>query len=605
MTLPNIAVRRSTAADAPWPRRLPRPSLPIAVGLLTAGMSIVVLIGWVLDLEVVKTTFLGPVPMKANTAVCFLCVGIGVALLARPSTATPGQRMGLLLVGLAALVALATAGQYVTGIDLGIDQLLFREAPGEIATVGAGRMAPLTSICFGLLALAAFASIRLPRLVLPLCGATLGVSALNVFTFLFDASVPAFLAAYSQMALNTAVGMGALALGVVGLLGPASPYALLARESPTASLLRRVLAALAIVPLGLSLLIQLGQRAGLYDGSYGIALRLVAILLLGTFGIVRWARWTNDLESKREAAELERDRFFEQSADLLAVFGADGRFQRANHAWESTLGHPVEELIGQPLRDLVHLDDLERTIDQARRQFAEGTRVVGFQNRLRHRDGRVRWLEWTSTMSPDGTVAFVAGRDVTDRKRSEERHAKRERALETRNEALSERVFRDPLTGLHNRRFFDRAVARIERHWRRSPVDRRPPVAVVIFDLDHFGQINKDHGHQAGDDVLRRFAWLLEQRFRARDLLVRYGGEEFVAVLEGVASEMAIEIAEGIRVAFEAAPIGIGTAAPIHVTVSAGCSQLNASGDLSAALSEADVWLSQAKRSGRNQVIGL
>ena len=231
--------------------------------------------------------------------------------------------------------------------------------------------------------------------------------------------------------------------------------------------------------------------------------------------------------------------------------------------------------------------------------------MVGFQNRYRHRDGGYRWLEWMSTLSPDGSIAFSVARDVTDRKRAEDRRAKRERVLESRNEALNERTLRDALTGLHNRRYFDRTVAGLERRWRRLAADRRPPVAIIIFDLDHFGRVNKDHGHQAGDAVLRSFSGLLQKRFRARDLVVRFGGEEFVAVIEGVPSATAIEIAEGIRDTFERHPIDVGAAAPIRVTVSGGCSQLGPDGDISSALAQADVWLSQAKRAGRNHVVGL
>ena len=601
----HLAVPRGAASKASWRWRSSRPSVATLGGLATAAVGVVVLLAWVVGAEPLKTTLLGPIAMKANTALCFLLMGTGVALLGRPSPGANGRVVGLALLALPASIALVTLSQYVTGMDLGIDEALFRDLPGTLATVGAGRMSPLTSICFALIALAAFSVTPAPRAVLPLCGAALAVSALNVFTFVFDAAVPSFLAAYSQMALNTAVAMGILALGVVGLLGPASPFALLARKSLTASLLRRVLVALIVVPLAMAWLSAAGQRLGLYDASYGTALRLVAIVMLGTIGVLRWARWTNELESKREAIELERDRFFEQSLDLLAVTDAAGRFRRANRAWEVTLGYPVDELIDRPLFDLVHPDDLERTIAESQLLFVDGGRVVGFQNRCRHRDGSYRWLEWTSTMAPDASMAFSVARDITGRKHAEDRRARRERVLALKNEALSERVFRDALTGLHNRRFFDRAVVRLGQRWRRMPVERRPPVAVILFDLDDFGQVNKDHGHQAGDEILRRFSWLLEERFRARDLVVRYGGEEFVAVLEGVASEMAIGIAEGIRVAFEQAPIRVGTDTPIRVTVSAGCSQLNADGDISAALKEADVWLSQAKRAGRNQVVGL
>ena len=133
----------------------------------------------------------------------------------------------------------------------------------------------------------------------------------------------------------------------------------------------------------------------------------------------------------------------------------------------------------------------------------------------------------------------------------------------------------------------------------------RAPVSVIIFDLDLFGQLNKQHGHQAGDAVLRMFAGLLKKRFREHDVVARYGGEEFVAILDGATASDAVGIAEDIRSAFEAASVDIGTGTPIQATVSAGCAQLDTERNISAGISMADVWLSQAKRAGRNQVVGL
>jgi len=128
---------------------------------------------------------------------------------------------------------------------------------------------------------------------------------------------------------------------------------------------------------------------------------------------------------------------------------------------------------------------------------------------------------------------------------------------------------------------------------------------VLIFDLDHFGLVNKQHGHQAGDAVLRVFASILKRRFRQQDLVVRYGGEEFVAVIEGITAVGATRIANEVRAALEARSIDIGTGTPLRVTVSAGCAQLGDERDTSAGIAMADVWLSQAKRAGRNQVVGL
>ena len=119
------------------------------------------------------------------------------------------------------------------------------------------------------------------------------------------------------------------------------------------------------------------------------------------------------------------------------------------------------------------------------------------------------------------------------------------------------------------------------------------------------GELNKRHGHQAGDAVLRLFTRILRKRIRQNDLVARYGGEEFVAILEGVSSVNALRLAEDVRAAFERASVDIGDGEVVRATVSAGCAQLGDDRLVSAGLSLADVWLSQAKRGGRNQVVGL
>ena len=163
---------------------------------------------------------------------------------------------------------------------------------------------------------------------------------------------------------------------------------------------------------------------------------------------------------------------------------------------------------------------------------------------------------------------------------------------------------RDSLTGLFNRRYLDAAVARLEAARTRRSTGARERAAVAIFDLDHFGDINKRHGHQAGDAILRAFAELLRGRFRGTDVVARYGGEEFLAILDGATLEQARVVAEEIRVAFEATAISSPDGSPISATVSAGCAAMASDTDgFAAIVARADVGLVLAKRSGRNRVI--
>ena len=169
---------------------------------------------------------------------------------------------------------------------------------------------------------------------------------------------------------------------------------------------------------------------------------------------------------------------------------------------------------------------------------------------------------------------------------------------------MSELAVRDPLTGLANRRHFDDALDRMLATHRRDRLGDARPLSAIMFDLDHFGAFNKEHGHQVGDAVLRAFGEVLATRFRAGDLVARIGGEEFVAVLDGVDREGAVRIADEVRQMLASRRIRTEDGRDLHVTVSAGCAELDpAEPTRESLLRTVDVALFMAKRSGRDRVV--
>ena len=150
----------------------------------------------------------------------------------------------------------------------------------------------------------------------------------------------------------------------------------------------------------------------------------------------------------------------------------------------------------------------------------------------------------------------------------------------------------DSLTGVMNRRaLFDRYEA----------ADLMQGTAVLMFDLDHFKQINDHRGHAAGDRVLQHFASLLRSNVRGDDTVARLGGEEFCAVLVSGSREEAEAVAERIRLCFEQAAIPTGKGDDT-ATVSIGVAVNSPTEAFSSVLSRADAALYKAKRSGRNQI---
>jgi len=116
---------------------------------------------------------------------------------------------------------------------------------------------------------------------------------------------------------------------------------------------------------------------------------------------------------------LSGEDFFNLSLDLLCVAGTDGRFKRVNSAWERTLGWSAAELTDRPYLDLVHPEDRERTVQEARRLERE-LETVAFENRYRCRDGSYKWLLWKSRAVPERGLIYAVARDITDRKRAEQ-----------------------------------------------------------------------------------------------------------------------------------------------------------------------------------------
>ncbi len=163
-----------------------------------------------------------------------------------------------------------------------------------------------------------------------------------------------------------------------------------------------------------------------------------------------------------------------------------------------------------------------------------------------------------------------------------------------------EQALRDPLTQCHNRRFLDEYLAQFEHLNQRTP----RKVGFIMADLDHFKMVNDEFGHQAGDMILQQMASILRDNIRRSDMLIRYGGEEFLILLMEITREgMAEEVAEKLRLAVENAKLVLPSGGIIKKTISLGVSEFPGDADqLYRVIKYADVALYNAKDNGRNRV---
>jgi diguanylate cyclase len=168
-------------------------------------------------------------------------------------------------------------------------------------------------------------------------------------------------------------------------------------------------------------------------------------------------------------------------------------------------------------------------------------------------------------------------------------------------EAIRAESLTDPLTGLGNRKYFDRSIEMAVQ----TAVATGEPLSLLMFDIDHFKSFNDSYGHLTGDQVLRLVGMSLKQTIKGQDITARYGGEELAVVLPNTALRQALTVADHIRRALMAKELKKKSTGEIlgRVTISVGVSMLKPGDDTDSLIERADACLYAAKRAGRNRVI--
>ncbi|WP_461209665.1 PAS domain S-box protein [Desulfocurvus sp. DL9XJH121] len=278
------------------------------------------------------------------------------------------------------------------------------------------------------------------------------------------------------------------------------------------------------------------------------------------------------------------------SNDAFIAIQAEGRVVLWNPAAERLFGFKAEEVMGQPVHDLVaSIEDAAKAAEGFRDFQTTGTgAVVGTTREMnaRRRDGSAVPVELSVAAFQRGEKWYAVGsvRDITKRKENETR--------------LVELATIDGLTGLNNRRHFMELAHRAMRQAQRLDTH----MAGIMFDVDHFKNVNDTHGHDAGDAVLRGLSDLAVGTFRDIDILGRLGGEEFGVILPQAQAQTAALAAERLRAAVEAAALET-PAGELRITVSIGVAVLaDDVQDVEALLKRADQALYRAKQTGRNKV---
>lgn len=199
---------------------------------------------------------------------------------------------------------------------------------------------------------------------------------------------------------------------------------------------------------------------------------------------------------------------------------------------------------------------------------------------------------------------IVLFHDSTELRATERSLQEANARLEALNRELARQAVHDSLTGLYNRSYLDEALPRELSQAQRLGSSADASVGLLILDVDHFKQVNDQHGHAIGDRVLMHVAELVRAQVRAGDIPCRYGGDELVVVMPGATSEESVRVGRRICESMVASPFHDGQT-DVAVTVSLGVAVYpNDAGDATDLLRQADRALYMAKNQGRNRVVG-
>ncbi|RUM91588.1 MAG: hypothetical protein DSZ27_06015 [Thiomicrospira sp.] len=342
---------------------------------------------------------------------------------------------------------------------------------------------------------------------------------------------------------------------------------------------------------------QLIQRVGVYETiSLGVILFFSLILF---FSMRKKAGLVNNvLKMQKEAVAYKElyEATLDSMVDACIITNEKGIIENFNQIALQRFGYTAEELMGKPIEILIPQGEHKRNHAHYMASSSMHKKVLfkGRELKAITKHGELLSSEITVTPLKQSEDLKYVGiiHDISDRMKLMEQ-------LGSLLNQLRDEATKDYLTGLLNRKAFFEQAHQI---WL-SAKEQHQPISLLMIDIDHFKQINDSFGHDAGDRVLIEVARVFNQNCREEDLICRYGGEEFVILLENKDEEPALEFASRLKKIVEEISVK-EQSEEIRFSISIGVAtgdalELNS---IESFISQADQALYQAKANGRNRV---
>lgn len=303
--------------------------------------------------------------------------------------------------------------------------------------------------------------------------------------------------------------------------------------------------------------------------------------------------------SEEKIVEKSLTEIFNYNPEFLVITDEKFKIVKVNKTFEQIAGNNLEVILSSGFLKFIHIEDIAETLNSLAK-VNDVNPMVTFCNKLRKNNNTYIEVEWWCMLNKG--YIYLSGRDVTAEKVMKRKieQANKEllmlnEQLKEKNEKLLKSAITDELTGVYNRKFFEKRVVE-----EMEIADRaNEKISLIIFDLDRFKLVNDNFGHQFGDEVLKRTTQIAGDLIRKTDFLNRVGGEEFAIILPNTNKTQAVFVAEKVRKALEDNKhFKVG-----QVTGSFGVAERMKAESLRSWYKRADNALYQAKNTGRNRVV--
>lgn len=396
--------------------------LAIVIGIYVLIGGLLTLLGWYFDVPRLADWEGDGVAMQPNTAIAAILTAAAILL-----TATERRRLASGLGVIVLLIGASTLLEHVSGLSLGIDQLLlFDRRWGARNTLAPGRMGMPAAISWTLSGIA-IVSFRRPgksHWSVPIIGPlVMMVSGLSLIGYLFGADTLYTLPRLTAVALQTATILFTVGAALTAIGSDHWPLRALMEDSAAGALARRALPIVVAVPVGMGLLCVRGQSAGLFDASMGIALMVLA--LTTTLIAVLW--WGVSVVGQREASlrqsEERFSRFMQNLPGLAWIKDQNGRYLYVNETAEKVFGLPQSELFGKTDDEIFPKETATQFHENDDRARLDGGGIQVVES-LKHKDGVIHHSLVSKfaikTHQGDPTLIGGIAVDITDRQRAQE-----------------------------------------------------------------------------------------------------------------------------------------------------------------------------------------